>query len=110
MTPRAACLSARPLLTAISTDRRASVACGAPASPDALNRAPSGHRPRAARAEREGDDSLRAESAYVLGLAAFWQGRLEAARANFEAAVERYRPGQQATHVLRHGRDSRASA
>jgi DNA-binding SARP family transcriptional activator len=57
-------------------------------------------------AEREGDDALRAESAYVLGLAAFWQGRLEAARANFEAAVERYRAGQQATRVLRYGQDS----
>jgi len=61
-----------------------------------------------ARAEREGDDVLWVESAYVLGVAAFWQGRLEAARAQFEAAVERCRPEHRAAHLLRYGQDPEA--
>ena len=58
-----------------------------------------------ARGEREGDDVLWVEGAYVLGIAAYWQGRLEAARAHFEAAVERCRPEQRAAHLLRYAQD-----
>ncbi|MDQ4142490.1 MAG: AAA family ATPase, partial [Actinomycetota bacterium] len=58
-----------------------------------------------ARAEREGDDVLWVESTYVLGVAAFWQGRLEVARAQFEAAVERCRPEHRGDHLLRYGQD-----
>ncbi|MGY1679320.1 ATP-binding protein [Geodermatophilus sp. SYSU D01176] len=57
------------------------------------------------RAERDGDDVLWVQSAYLLGVAAFWQGRLETARAEFEAAVDRYRADQRATHVQRYGQD-----
>ena len=58
-----------------------------------------------ARAEREGDEVLWVESAYVLGVSAYWRGRLEAARAEFEAAVERCRPEQRSEHLLRYGQD-----
>ena len=58
-----------------------------------------------ARGEREGDDVLWVESAYVLGVAAYWQGRLEAARTHFEAAVERCRPEQRTAHLLRYAQD-----
>ena len=58
-----------------------------------------------ARGEREGDDVLWVESAYVLGVAAYWQGRLEAAQAHFEAAVERCRPEQWTAHLLLYAQD-----
>ena len=58
-----------------------------------------------ARGEREEDDVLLVESAYVLGVAAYWQGRLAAARAHFETAVERCRPGQWVEHLLRYAQD-----
>lgn len=45
------------------------------------------------------------ESAYVLGVSAFWQGRLEAACAEFQAALERCRPEQRAVHLLHYGQD-----
>ncbi len=57
------------------------------------------------RGERDGDDVLLVESDYVLGIAAFWEGRLEAARERFESAVARYRPEQAVTHLLRYGMD-----
>jgi len=56
-------------------------------------------------AERDGDDVLWVESAYVLGVAAFWRGRLEEARAHFAGAVERYRPERGSTHLERYGQD-----
>ncbi len=55
--------------------------------------------------ERDGDDVLWIESAWVLGVAAFWQGRLEPARAHFEAALARWRPEHRAVHLLRYGQD-----
>jgi DNA-binding SARP family transcriptional activator len=58
-----------------------------------------------ARAERDGDAVLVVEGQYVLGIAAFWQGELEAARGHFETAVARYRPEQHRVHVLRYGLD-----
>jgi DNA-binding SARP family transcriptional activator len=58
-----------------------------------------------ARGERDHDDVLLVESDYVLGISAFWQGALEAARSHFEAAIARYRPEHRATHVFRYGFD-----
>jgi tetratricopeptide (TPR) repeat protein len=58
-----------------------------------------------ARGERDGDGVLRVESEYVLGIAAFWQGALPAAREHFEAAIARYRPEYRTTHTLRFGVD-----
>ena len=55
--------------------------------------------------ERAGDDVLWIESAWVLAVAAFWQGRLEPARAHFEAALARWRPEHRAVHLLRYGQD-----
>ena len=57
------------------------------------------------RAERANDDVQRVESDYVLGISAYWRGELEAARAHFEAAVDRYRPRHRPTHVVRYGMD-----
>jgi predicted ATPase len=48
-----------------------------------------------------GDVVLRVEAAYVRAIAAFWDGELDAARRHFEAVVERYRPEQRRTHLLR---------
>ncbi len=58
-----------------------------------------------ARGERDGDGVLLVESDYVLGVSAFWQGELEAARRHFEAAAERYRPEHRVTHIVRYGLD-----
>jgi DNA-binding SARP family transcriptional activator len=58
-----------------------------------------------ARGERERDDVLGVESAYVLGVAAYWQCRLEDARAELETAVERCRPEHRTAHLLHYGQD-----
>ncbi len=57
------------------------------------------------RGERTADDVLRVEADYVLGIAAFWEGRFEAARGHFNAAIERYRPEQSRAHILHYGLD-----
>src|SRR5581483_6938072 len=51
------------------------------------------------------DDVLLVEGAYVLGIAAFWSGELEAARRHFEAAVSHYRAEHRRAHLLRYGQD-----
>jgi DNA-binding SARP family transcriptional activator len=56
-------------------------------------------------ADRDGDDVLVVEAAYVLGIAAFWQADLEVARRQFELAVERYRAQDHPTHVIRYAHD-----
>jgi hypothetical protein len=56
-------------------------------------------------ANREGDDVLAVEAAYVLGIAAFWQADLDLARQQFELAVERYRAEDHPTHVIRYAHD-----
>ncbi len=56
-------------------------------------------------ADRDGDDVLVVEAAYVLGIAAFWQADLEEARHQFELAVERYRARDHTTHVIRYAHD-----
>lgn len=58
-----------------------------------------------ARGEREHDDVLRAEGGYVLGIAAYWQGRLAVARAHLEDTIERCRPEQRSAHLLSYGQD-----
>jgi DNA-binding SARP family transcriptional activator len=61
---------------------------------------------RAGEQLREGVDPVqRVESDYVLGIAAFWQGELRAARAHFEAAVAGYRSEHRATHLAHYGLD-----
>ncbi len=57
------------------------------------------------RAERDGDDVLAVEGAFVLGNAAFWQTDFATAREQFEVAVNRYQPAHHSTHVLRYGLD-----
>ncbi|QJY48168.1 ATP-binding protein [Pseudonocardia broussonetiae] len=56
-------------------------------------------------ADRDGDDVLVVEAAYVTGIAAFWQADLETARPQFELAVERYRARDHTTHVIRYAHD-----
>ncbi|CAN5689523.1 AAA family ATPase [soil metagenome] len=51
------------------------------------------------------DDALLVISAYVLGIAAFWQGELEDARRHFETAVAGHRPELRRTHLLRYWLD-----
>jgi DNA-binding SARP family transcriptional activator len=58
-----------------------------------------------ARAEQDDDQILWVESDYILGIAAYWPGRLEEARAHFEAAMRRFRPGRRRAHMLRYGQD-----
>jgi DNA-binding SARP family transcriptional activator/tetratricopeptide (TPR) repeat protein len=57
------------------------------------------------RAGRDADEVLLVESEYVLGIAAFWQGQLHAARKHFDIAVERYRPQYSRAHLLQYGLD-----
>src|SRR5207248_9864250 len=57
------------------------------------------------RALHDGDDAALVESDYMLGIAAFWQGALPAARSQFESVVARYRDEQRTTHLLRYGPD-----
>ncbi len=57
------------------------------------------------RGRREGDDVLSVEGSYVLGIAAYWQGKLETARGQFEDAIERCSPEQWSSHLLRYGQD-----
>lgn len=57
------------------------------------------------RGESERDGVLRVEGGYVLGIAAYWQGRLAAARSHFADTVERCRPEQRSAHLIRYGQD-----
>jgi DNA-binding SARP family transcriptional activator len=58
-----------------------------------------------ARGRADADDALLVESEYVLGIAAFWKGELEAARHHFEVAVAAYRPDRRPAHLLRYWLD-----
>lgn len=58
-----------------------------------------------AAADAAGDEGLAIESRYLLGIAAFWAGRLGAAREHFEWVVARSRPERRGEHLLRFGHD-----
>jgi DNA-binding SARP family transcriptional activator len=58
-----------------------------------------------ARAERDDDQVLWVESGYILGIGAYWAGRLQLARERFEGALERFRAARRRAHVLRYGQD-----
>ncbi|HEX6021215.1 MAG TPA: AAA family ATPase [Solirubrobacter sp.] len=57
------------------------------------------------RGEQHDDNVLVVESDYVLGIVAFWEGELQAARRHFEAAVAGYREEDRATHLYEFGFD-----
>lgn len=59
----------------------------------------------AERGARTDDDVLVVESAYILGIAAFWQARFEEARNHFDLAIRRYRPDHRGLHLLRYSQD-----
>ena len=67
-----------------------------------------GHRLRAA-GERDGDDVLLVEGAFVLGVTAFWTADFEPARGYLELAVRQYRAADRHTHVLHYGNDPKVS-
>jgi DNA-binding SARP family transcriptional activator len=52
-----------------------------------------------------GDDTLLAETEYLLGISAFWAGAFDAAREHFERVEERFDRGQRSAHLLRFGHD-----
>jgi tetratricopeptide (TPR) repeat protein len=58
-----------------------------------------------ARGLADRDDALQVEGEYVLGIACFWKGELEAARSHFERAVREYRAERRQAHVLRYALD-----
>lgn len=58
-----------------------------------------------ARGERTGDDVLRVESEYVLGVTAFWGAELAQASTHLENAIALYRDENRAEHLLRYGQD-----
>ena len=58
-----------------------------------------------ARGEDERDGVLVVEGGYVLGIVAYWQGRLAAARSHFEDTIERCRPDQRSAHLVSYGQD-----
>jgi hypothetical protein len=58
-----------------------------------------------ARAERDADAVMLTESAYVLGVSAFWAGRLEDARRHLGAAADRYRAEHRTAHLDGYGLD-----
>lgn len=58
-----------------------------------------------ARGEREGDDVLRVEGDYVLGVGAYWAGEFEAAQRAFEQVARLFRPERRLEHLVRYGQD-----
>jgi hypothetical protein len=56
-------------------------------------------------ARRSRDEGLLAESTYLLGIGAFWGGRLEAARDHFVDVVTTFGPEQRPPHLVRFGQD-----
>ncbi len=53
----------------------------------------------------DNDDLVAVEGHYVLGVAAFWRGRLHAARDSFTRAIARYRPERHRDHVALYTQD-----
>lgn len=54
-----------------------------------------------------GDEGLALESTYLLGVIAFWSGRLETAAGCFQEVVEHFDPQRHPDHVVRFGQDPR---
>ncbi len=81
-----------------------SLAVSALTRDDFQEAARAGHLLRAA-GEHDSDDALLVEAAYVLGIASFWQADFEQARRHFDVAIERYRPQDRRTHLIRYGQD-----
>jgi tetratricopeptide (TPR) repeat protein len=61
------------------------------------------------RGQMDGDDATVVESAYVLGISAFWKGELETARGQFEAAVKEARPDRRTGHLLQYWLDPKVT-
>jgi len=57
------------------------------------------------RGERDGDEVLRVEGEYLLGVTAFWSGELTAAREHLDRAVTAYRDENRREHLLRYAQD-----
>jgi tetratricopeptide (TPR) repeat protein len=57
------------------------------------------------RGEQTGDDVLRVESEYVLGVTAFWAAEMEQARTHLENALALYRDEHRAEHLLCYAQD-----
>lgn len=57
------------------------------------------------RALELGDESLRIESHYLLGISAFWAADLDAARTHFESVVGDFDPSTRAAHHTIYGHD-----
>jgi tetratricopeptide (TPR) repeat protein len=55
--------------------------------------------------EARGDDLVTVEGHYVLGVAAFWRGRLQASRDSFARAIARYHPERHREHVALYTQD-----
>ena len=55
--------------------------------------------------ERDGDNVLVVEAAYVHGIASFWQADFEAARVHFDLAVARYRSADRWSHLIHYAQD-----
>jgi DNA-binding SARP family transcriptional activator/tetratricopeptide (TPR) repeat protein len=49
------------------------------------------------------DEGFEIEGEYLLGIAAFWSGRLDDARRRFESVIERFDPAMAADHIVRFG-------
>lgn len=58
-----------------------------------------------AHADATGDESLRMESHYLLGISAFWAAKLDAARENFELVVTGFEPSTRVRHHEVYGHD-----
>lgn len=57
------------------------------------------------RGERDGDEVLRVEGEYLLGVTAFWAGELSPAREHLARAVALYRDENRREHLLRYAQD-----
>lgn len=58
-----------------------------------------------ASAKLGGDSGLVVEGEYLLGIAAFWAGRVEKARSHFEWVVDCFEPERRGAHLVRFGHD-----
>lgn len=59
------------------------------------------------RGEREGDQMVRVEGNYLMGVSSFWLGDFAAARDQLEAAIAEYRPDTARAHLALYSQDPR---